>query len=121
MPDPQRDIAPIIEPPAPPVPPAGPDYVLPVVLGVAALLLLVALIWRWRRRAPLRKLRKLACTADPVAGAHALAALVASEQLAPQALWQEELQRLRFGPPREDQAAILAHLCRGAESMLRTR
>jgi hypothetical protein len=121
MPDPQRDIAPIIEPAAPPLPPAGPDYTLAIVLGLAAAVLAGWLYWHWRRRAPLRALRKLAQAADPVAGADALAALVASRHITPPAFWQEELEMLRFGPPAEDADAILARLCQGAESMLLTR
>jgi hypothetical protein len=122
MPDPQRDIAPIIEPAAPPAPPAGPpDYVLPVALSVGGLLLIVALVWHWRRRAPLRALRKLAHAPDPVAAAAALAALVASQHIAPPRFWQEELELLRFGPPSEYADAILARLCRSAESFLRLR
>jgi hypothetical protein len=121
MPDPQRDIAPIIEPLAPPMPPAGPDYTFAVVLGLAALLLAGWLYWYWRRRAPLRALRKLSQASDPIAGADALAALVASRHVTPPAFWQEELELLRFGPPAEDAEAVLARLCQGAESMLRAR
>lgn len=121
MPDPQRDIAPIIEPAAPPVAPAGLDYTLPILLGMGGLLLLAALAWRWRRRAPLRALRKLAHAPDPVAAADALAALLASQGIAPPAYWQSELERLRFGPPVEYANAILARLCRVAESFLRVR
>jgi hypothetical protein len=121
MPDPQRDIAPIIEPLAPPLPPAGPDYTLPLILALGVLLLLIALAWYWRKRAPLRALRKLSHASDPVAGADALAALVASQRATPPAYWQEELELLRFGPPDEDAQAVLARLCQGAESMLRGR
>lgn len=121
MPDPQRDIAPIIEPLAPPMPSAGPDYTLAIGLAAFGLLLVAWLYWRWRRRAPLRALRKLSHASDPVAGADALAALVASQRTTPPAYWQEELELLRFGPPDEDAQAVLARLCQGAESMLRVR
>ncbi len=121
MPDPQRDIAPIIEPAVPSMSPAGPDYTLAVVLGLVGLLLLLVLVWYWRKRAPLRALRKLSHAADPVAGADALAALVASQHVTPPAFWQEELELLRFGPPADDAEAVLARLCQGAESMLRPR
>lgn len=121
MPDPQRDIAPIIEPAAPSLPPAGPDYTLAIVLGLAAAVLAGWLYWHWRRRAPLRTLRKLAQASDPVAGADALAALMSRQGISPPAFWQEELELLRFGPPAHDAAAMLAQLCQGAESMLRPR
>ncbi len=121
MPDPQRDIAPIIEPAAPPLPPAGADTTLAIALGAGGLLLAIWLYRLWRRRAPLRALRRLAQASDPIAGANALAALMASQGIAPPAFWQEELELLRFGPPGEDADAILARLCQGAESMLRVR
>lgn len=121
MPDPQRDIAPIIEPAAPPMPPAPPDFGPAIGLAACALLLAVWLHWRWRKRAPLRALRRLACASDPVAGADALAALMASQRVTPPAQWQAELELLRFGPPAEDAQAVLARLCQGAESMLKGR
>jgi hypothetical protein len=121
MPDPQKDIAPIIEPAPPPVPPAGLEYALPILLSVGGLLLLAVLVWRWHRHAPLRVLRRLAHATDPIAAADALAGLVASQGVAPPPNWQSELERLRFGPPIESADAILARLCRGAESFLRVR
>lgn len=121
MPDPQRDIAPIIEPAAPPMPPAAPDYTLPIILALGGTLLLIVLAWHWRRRAPLRALRKLAHAADAVAGANALAALMRQHGVAPPQIWQEELDRLRFGPPLENADAVLQRLCQGAELMLRRR
>jgi hypothetical protein len=121
MPDPQRDISPIIEPAAPPAAPAGPDYVLPAALIVGALLVIVAFIWVWRRRAPLRALRRLARAPDPVAGADALAALLASRRIKPPAHWQSELDLLRFGPSLEYADDILARLCQSAETFIQTR
>lgn len=121
MPDPQRDIAPIIEPAAPPPPPAGPDYVLPAVLAVGGVLLLAALAWRWRKRAPLKTLRRLAQEADSVEAANALAALIKKHRIAVSSDWQGELERLRFGPPDEGAAESLARLCRQAETFLKTR
>jgi len=121
MPDPQRDIAPIIEPAAPPAAPAGPDYMLPLAVALGGLLLIAALALRWRRRAPLRALRKLAHAPDSIAAANALAALVSRCGVAPPPDWQDELQRLRFAPPAEDAAATLARLCRSAEEFIQAR
>lgn len=121
MPDPQRDIAPIIEPAAPPLPPAGPDYILPAMLALGGLILFAVLFWHWRRRAPLRALRKIARVSDPLDGGNALAQLMASQRITPPAFWQEELDLLRFGPPAGNAAALLAQLCQGAESMLRAK
>ncbi len=121
MPDPQRDIAPIIEPAAPSMPPAGPDCTLPAMLALGGLILFAVLFWHWRRRAPLRALRKISHASDPFAGANALAELMASQRITPPAFWQEELELLRFGPPADDAAAMLSQLCQGAESLLRAR
>lgn len=121
MPDPQHDIAPIIEPLAPPLPPAGPDYMLPATAVLCGLLLLVALAWHWRRRAPLRALRRIAQLPDPIAGADELAALVARQGLKPPRAWVEELEMLRFGPPAEYAGNVLARLCQGAEIFLKAR
>lgn len=121
MPDPQRDIAPIIEPVVPPALPPGPDYTPAIAVALGGLLLLAALAWRWRRRAPLRNLRKLAHAPDPVAAANALAALSGRFRVAPPQDWQDELERLRFGPPVEDAAAVLLRLCGRAEFFLRAR
>ncbi len=121
MPDPQRDIAPIIEPAAPPLPPAGPDYTLPAMLVLGGLILFAVLFWHWRRRAPLRTLRKIAQTPDAAAGADALAALVKRQGITPPPFWQEELELLRFGPPTQDAPSLLKHLCQGAAAMLRVK
>jgi len=125
MPDPQRDLAPIIELPA-----AKPSQVahshLPVESGlVAAGLLLVGLSawWYWRRTTPLRKLRRLARTsASPRVGADALAVLMAARPaviLDP--AWHRGLERLRFGRSGPDDAEVLARLCREAAAALRRR
>lgn len=122
MPDPQRDIAPIIEPLVPAMPPAGPDYTLALVASTGVLLLAVWLYWRWRRGALLRALRRISQTSDPIAGANALAELVRRHGNEAPEVWQEELVRLRFGrPPQENAGAALARLCKDAESMLRRR
>lgn len=121
MPDPQRDIASIIEPVAPPLPPVGPDYTLLAMFALGGLMLFAVLFWHWRRRAPLRALRKIARASDPLAGGNALAELMVSQRITPPAFWQEELELLRFGPPADNAAALLAQLCEGAESMLRVK
>lgn len=121
MPDPQRDIAPIIEPVAPPALPAGPDYTWPVALALGGLLVLAVLAWAWRRRAPLRSLRRIARASDPIAGANALAALIARQGVTPPRVWQEELEMLRFGRPAEYARDVLARLCQGAEIFLKAR
>lgn len=121
MPDPQKDIAPIIEPAAPLNAFAGPDYVLPTVLGVGSVLLLAALALIWRKRAPFRSLRKLAQEHDPVDAANTLAALIKKHRIETPSDWQSELDRLRFGPPVEDAADRLVRLCRQAEKLLKAR
>lgn len=103
------------------MPPPAPDYILPVFLALGSLLLLAMLAWYWRRRAPLRAVRKIAHATDPVAGADALAVLMASLSVTPPQPWQEELQRLRFGPPDESAGERLARLCQGAEVFLKMR
>lgn len=121
MPDPQRDIAPIIEPLAPPTAPAGPDYALPFAVAIVAMLAITVLVWHWRRREPLRQLRKLAHAPDPIKSADALAALVSCYPITPTLEWQSELERLRFGSPADDAAGTLSRLCRTAESFLQAR
>lgn len=121
MPDPQRDIAPIIEPATPPAPPVGPDYFLPIALSVGVLLLLAAMFWFRRRHEPLRALRRLANPPDPVAAANALAALIRRCNVDPSPDWLHELERLRFGPPSADAGDRISRLCREAESLLQKR
>lgn len=126
MPDPHKDLAGIIEPSAPPAPlPA--DYTPHLALAFAALLFILAAAWLWRRRAPLRALRRLARCADVPVAAAALARLMATRQ-APES-WRLELERLRFARPAPEVApyatpqatATLARLCREAEGFLRAR
>lgn len=122
MPDPHKDLAAIIEPAAPP--PAASfatsaDYPLPLALAAAAVLL-VFIAWRfWRRRAPLRALRRLASAPDAQAGAAGLARLMAG-RVVPEP-WRQDLERLRFARPAPDAATTLARLCREAEGLLRAR
>ncbi|MBI5330457.1 MAG: hypothetical protein HZB71_07585 [Betaproteobacteria bacterium] len=112
MPDPHKDLAPIIEPPFPPVPVAEFPWLPATSLVLLALLALG--LWLWRRGATRRALRRLAHAPDPIAAAHALARL--SVQIAPPMpqTWKRELERLRFGPPADDGASTLARLCEAA-------
>ncbi len=121
MPDPQKDIAPIIEPVAPPMPEASPNHVLPPLIGLGCLLLIAILAWHWRKRAPLRSLRRLMREPDPVDAAHALAVLIRKQRISPPAAWQTELERLRFGPSFDGAADSLTRLCRQAETFLKAR
>jgi hypothetical protein len=151
MPDPHKDLADIVEPALNTTPPAEMDLILPLGLALAGVLLALAIWWSWRRRAPLRTLRRLATAADPQAGAEALYRLMAPilepspglgipplsqkgrpdkssasnhapfTEDATQTAWRQDLERLRFGPPSPDAAATLARLCREAEAWLKPR
>jgi len=119
MPDPHKDLADIIEP-ALVAAPAPPDIVLPIALTVSVVLLIAGVYWRWRRGAPLRQLRRLARNPDIPAAAAELAHM----RLFPSnEVWQQDLDCLRFAPPRTDDAATdvatLARLCREAEAFLK--
>lgn len=124
MPDPQRDLAPIIELPAAQPPTAAHDHgpLLPM-LGLLCLIALLAagVVWFRHRTAPIRTIRKLARATEPRRAADALAALVAASAIEPGASWRQELERLRFGRPGADDAATLARLCTEAESASRRR
>lgn len=119
MPDPHKDLAEIIEPAAPPAAVAPADYLLPLALTITAVLLVFIAWWFWRRRAPLRTVRRLARATDVQAGAAELARLMAG-RAAPES-WRMELGRLRFARPEPDAATTLVRLCREAEGFLRVR
>jgi hypothetical protein len=123
MPDPHKDLAEIIAPAAPPPAAAPADFALPLALAGAAVLLALILWWLWRRRAPLRALRRLARSSahlsDIPAAAAELARLTASR--AAPAAWRRDLEQLRFARPAPDAAATLARLCREAEAFVRAR
>jgi hypothetical protein len=135
MPDPHKDLAPIIGPsPPPPVPHEG-GWVVPTALGLLAVLLMLGLVWYWRRRAPQRELRRLSDSPDAGQGGERLAALMRRHHhlgrleahRCPPALagreaawraWVLELERLRFAPPTADDGARLARLVREGEALL---
>jgi len=117
MPDPHKDLAEIIEPATQAAAGSGSDYLLP--LALACVVLVLGLAWFWRRRAPLRALRRLARAAEVQAGADALARLL--ENRAAPAAWRRELDRLRFARQEPDAAEMLERLCREAEGFLRAR
>ncbi|MDP2833501.1 MAG: hypothetical protein Q8Q28_09500 [Pseudomonadota bacterium] len=121
MPDPHKDLAAIIEPAAPPVAAAQADYLLPLALTITAVLLVFIAWWFWRRRAPMRALRRLARATDAQAGAAGLARLMAGRAM-PES-WRLELERLRFAHPAPEATTIaattLTRLCREAEGLLR--
>lgn len=121
MPDPQRDIAPIIEPVAQIAEPVGLNYTLPIALVLAGLILIAFTIWQWRRRRPLKELNKIAKVSDPIKAADALAALVKRYSITLSAECQNDLERLRFSPPTVDADETLLRLCREAQSFLQTR
>jgi hypothetical protein len=118
MPDPHKDLAEIIEPDV--LPAAAPtDIALPLLLACTVVLLLLAVWWLWRRRDPVRALRRLARSAEIEIAAAALARLMET-RLVPDA-WRQELDRLRFARPAPDAAAKLARLCQEAEEYVQAR
>ena len=121
MPDPHKDLAPLIEPLPPPITEAGGamPWVPAGAVVLPVLLIVLALAWRWRRTVPLRTLRRLARSDDPVAAAGELDRLIARHTLQPAPAWHLELERLRFAHPSPEAAATLARLCREAETLIR--
>jgi hypothetical protein len=121
MPDPHKDLAPIIEPAAPLIEYSGSPWLVPVV-SLAVLLALVLLVfWQWRRRAPRRALRKLKNQSDPVTGANLLAGWMRRHDLQFDEANKQIFDRLRFGTPAEKCDATFARLCGEAEDLLRKR
>jgi hypothetical protein len=129
MPDPQRDLAPIIGPAPPPALPAEGGYLLPGILVLLGLALGMGLAWYWRRQSPQWALRRLAAASDPRLAGDRLAAMISRRHrlsrlqadACPPALagkeddwniWVRDLERLRFAAPCADDAALLMRLIR---------
>lgn len=123
MPDPHKDLAPLIEPLPPPIAEAGGAmaWVTAGAVVLPALLIALALAWWWRRNTSLRTLRRLARSDDPVAAAGELERLMDRHALQADPAWRLELERLRFARPGPEAAATLARLCREAEAFRRAR
>ena len=123
MADPHVILAPIIEPPLPPVASSvpAPAVLMPWVLIGAALLLAVLALWWWQRRAPARALRRMARAAEAQQGARQLAHWQARHWPQAPAQWRQALERLRFGPADADAAAALRGLYAEAERAWRAR
>jgi hypothetical protein len=119
MADPHKDLAPIIELPAPPVAPDGMPWLAPAISLLAVLVLALLVYWQWRRRAPLRDLRKIENQPDPIEGAHLLAGWMRRQSLQFGAADRQTLERLRFGLPAHEAGATFAQLCNAAASLLR--
>jgi hypothetical protein len=124
MPDPQRDIAPILElPPRTEQPWARTDAIgwaynadwatYALALCATALLLALGRVL-WRRLRPYQHLRQLPAHAHPKTAADTLARLYPQLRGTPDRLWLSDLERLRFAPPHADDAATLTRLCHAA-------
>lgn len=110
MPDPTQDLADIVEPVIPLTATASHDWLLPAGAVVLGLVVAIAIYWHWRRGVAKRALHRLRGRADVPQAAGELAALLPQFKHAPDAAWLDALQRLRFGPPREDAEAIFERL-----------
>lgn len=139
MPDPQRDLAPIIGPVPPPAVPADASHLLAGILVLLGLALALGLAWYWRRQSPQRELRRCAAASDPCLGGDRLAAMIARRHglsrleadCCPPALagkedawkiWVRDLERLRFAAPSSGDGALLLRLIRtGGDFIARGR
>ncbi|NWG87950.1 MAG: hypothetical protein HXY26_10670 [Hydrogenophilaceae bacterium] len=114
MPDPTKDLADIVEPVIPLAATPSNDWLLLTGAALAGIAIVAGLYWHWRRRAPLRTLRRLRGRTDIQGAAGELAALLPQFRRAPEPLWLDELQRLRFGAPQQDAQAMFDELCQQA-------
>jgi hypothetical protein len=121
MADPHKDLAPIIELPAPPVAQEGMPWLAPAISLLAVLAVALLVYWQWRRRAPLRGLKKIMCMTDPVEGAHRLVGWMQRQSLQFGVEDQHVLERLRFGLPAKESGATFAQLCDAATALLREK
>lgn len=122
MADPHVILAPLVEPPLPPLQVATPSMMLPLLWLVAAgvaCVVTVMLLWWWRRSAPRRALRRIARLSDPQQAAQQLAQWQQRyRRLAPPD-WLQRLEQVRFGQPLPDAREVLQQLCREATSFTR--
>jgi HAMP domain-containing protein len=117
-------LAPLIEPPlsnGTVTEVAAPMLLWVVAAGILLALLLLVTAWLWRRRAPVRALKRIARQSDPIQAAHQLAQLV--KQLGKPAPndWLATLAHVRFGPPAAEHAATLPRLCAEAHEFIQAR
>lgn len=123
MADPHVILAPIVEPPLPPLPASAPaPAILPLVLAGAALVLLALAGWAlWRRGTGQRALRRIARHPEARQAAQQLARWQPRHwPQAPQA-WLQALERFRFGPADAAAPAALQRLCAEARQAGRAR
>jgi len=123
MADPYVILAPLVEPPLPPVPPPAVADGTPWLLLAAALATLAALgllYAAWRRGAARRALRRIARLPDAVQAAHALAQWQRRHARALTPQWQHDLDRLRFAAPEPQAAHTLQRLCAEAAAAAST-
>lgn len=114
MPDPHKDLADIVEPQITVATASGGGWLEIGGIAIVASLVAGVLFWHWRRRAPLRALRRLRRRTDVQQAADELAALLPHFKQTPDATWLEALQRLRFGPAQEDAQLVFDTLCEQA-------
>lgn len=121
MADPYVILAPLVEPPLPPVP-AAVAHSTPWLLLSALLVTVLVLalwFWWWRRARPGRALRRIARMPDTAQGAHALAQWQCRHARAVTPQWQLDLDRLRFAAPDAQAAQTLQRLCVEAAEFVR--
>jgi hypothetical protein len=121
MPDPQKDLAPIIQPAAPHVQAEHNGSAIPIVAMLLALTLLVWGLWLWRRAAPRRTLRRLRTVGNTTEAVRRLAAWARAQSRPLPDAWQQQLERLRFDRPGEGDKVKLDRLLLEAEAWLRRR
>jgi len=122
MADPHVVLAPLVEPPLPPLPleASVAPWALPGLGVIVVVLALVALtLWWWRRSAPQRALHRLCRLGDPLQAAQQLARWPQQYRRVAPAGWLQRLEQLRFGAPDAAAADTLQQLCREAAGFAR--